>query len=283
METPESLNGFFASSVKINSKKIFIIPVVGNQILLRLSDNQAQPFPIEESDGDVLKFFCKNRLCIGQWQGSDCEVWDLMKEAEACEGFVCSELRSLLASSNDPEFSLASRAIQIVDWYRKNKFCGQCGEPNELSCTEHSLTCVKCGINHYPRISPCVIVAVVYEDKCLFARHPNWPVDRFSTLAGFIEAGESAEQALHREVFEEVGIEIENIRYVGSQAWPYPGQLMLGYMASAKQDIITVDGVEIAEAFWFRYDQFPPIIAPPTIMAGKLIKKFVEEASERYG
>ena len=108
-------------------------------------------------------------------------------------------------------------------------------------------------------------------------------MDRFSTLAGFIEAGESAEQALHREVFEEVGIEIENIRYVGSQAWPYPGQLMLGYMASAKQDIIKVDGVEIAEAFWFRYDQLPPIIAPPTIMAGKLIKKFVEEASARYG
>jgi NAD+ diphosphatase len=111
----------------------------------------------------------------------------------------------------------------------------------------------------------------------------NWPEGRLSTLAGFIEAGESAEQALHREVFEEVGVEIDNIRYIGSQAWPYPGQLMLGYIAEAKSETINVDGIEIAEADWFRYDNLPSILAPPTIMAGRLIKQFIDEAVELYG
>jgi len=126
-------------------------------------------------------------------------------------------------------------------------------------------------------------VAVTLGDKCLLARHVNWPEGRLSTLAGFIEAGESAEQALHREVFEEVGVEIHNIRYIGSQAWPYPGQLMLGYIAEAKSETINVDGIEIAEANWFRYDNLPSILAPPTIMAGRLIKQFIDEAVELYG
>jgi NAD+ diphosphatase len=126
-------------------------------------------------------------------------------------------------------------------------------------------------------------VAVTLGDRCLLARHANWPEGRLSTLAGFIEAGESAEQALHREVFEEVGVEIDNIRYIGSQAWPYPGQLMLGYIAEAKSETINVDGIEIAEANWFRYDNLPSILAPPTIMAGRLIKQFIDEAVELYG
>ena len=101
----------------------------------------------------------------------------------------------------------------------------------------------------------------------------------FSTLAGFIEAGESAEQALHREVYEEVGVEITNIRYVGSQSWPYPGQLMLGFIADAVTEEIVVDGVEISEAHWCRYDDLPHYVPPPTIMSGRLIKHFVDQAS----
>jgi len=102
-------------------------------------------------------------------------------------------------------------------------------------------------------------------------------------LAGFLEAGESAEQALHREVFEEVGIEITNLRYFGSQSWPYPGQLMLGFIADAVTDDIKIDGVEIAEADWFRYDQMPGIIAPPTIMSGRLLQQYIDDATLTYG
>ena len=130
---------------------------------------------------------------------------------------------------------------------------------------------------------PCVIVLVTRGEHCLLARNAAWPPNRYSSLAGFIEAGESAEQALHREVFEEVGLEITNLRYFGSQSWPYPGQLMLGFIADAITDDIKIDGVEIAEADWFRYDQMPGIIAPPTIMSGRLLQQYIDDATLTYG
>lgn len=282
MKTPESLDGFFAGSTSVDSERCWIVAVINNELLVPTTPGESTQLAIDVNEADTLKFFCNKRLCLGQWMGDDCEVWDLMPESAECEGFIKTELRSFLAQSDDAEFSLASRAVQLLDWHKKNQFCGQCGEANNHSKKEHSLFCERCNINHYPRISPCVIVAVTYGDRCLFARHPAWPQNRFSTLAGFIEAGESAEQALHREVFEEVGIEIKNIRYIGSQAWPYPGQLMLGYIAEAKNDTIKVDGVEIAEAHWHRYDDLPAVLAPPTIMAGKLIRQFVLESAAKY-
>ena len=106
---------------------------------------------------------------------------------------------------------------------------------------------------------------------------------RVNGPGGKLDAGESLTACARREVFEEVGLEIHNIRYVGSQAWPYPGQLMLGYIADAKTEDIKIDGVEIAEAHWFKYDQLPSVVAPPTIMAGRLIQLFVEESKARYG
>ena len=106
----------------------------------------------------------------------------------------------------------------------------------------------------------------------------TWPEGRFSALAGFLEAGESAEQALHREVFEEAGVEISNIRYVGSQAWPFPGQLMLGFLADAVTTEINVDGIEIVEAHWWHYNQLPDILPPIATMSGRLIAQFIEEA-----
>ncbi len=283
MLAPSSLKGFYASSIPIGSDNKWIVAVIEGDVLVP-SHNSLGPtsVAINSAQADGLKFFRERSLCIGQWQGIDCEVWELIPEAALSDGFVRVELRSLLAQSGDAEFSLTCRALQLLDWQAKHKFCGACGGPNQASETEHAFQCDPCDIRQYPRISPCVIVAVIKDDKCLFARHPNWPENRFSTLAGFIEAGESAEQALHREVFEEVGIEIENIRYVGSQAWPYPGQLMLGYIADAKTDNITIDGVEIAEANWHRYDKLPEVIAPPTIMAGRLIEQFVLESKAKY-
>ena len=126
-------------------------------------------------------------------------------------------------------------------------------------------------------------MVVTHGDRCLLARNASWASGRFSALAGFLEAGESAEQALHCEVFEEVGIEIDNIQYISSQSWPYPGQLMLGFIAEAVTDDIKVDGIEIAEAHWFRYDQLPEKIAQSDIMAGGLIKHFADQAALIYG
>lgn len=282
MLIPPRLNGFYASPVPINTDKKWVVAVIAGDILLASGPETHGPV-IDGDATDVLKFFCERQLTLGQWQGRDCEVWELMPEAAATEGFTLVELRSLLMTAGDEVFSLACRAVQILDWQLKHRFCGSCGEPNVVSGSEHALQCKPCKISNYPRISPCVIVLVTRGDHCLLARNPSWPANRFSALAGFLEAGETAEQALHREVFEEVGVEIDNIRYFGSQSWPYPGQLMLGFMAEAVTDNITIDGIEIAEADWFRYDNLPGIIAPPTIMSGRLLQQYIDESRLAFG
>ena len=282
MTIPPSLNGFYASPVAINTDKRWIIAVIGGDILV--ASGVSSIGPVNDSDAtDLIKFFCERRITLGQWQGRDCEVWELLPEAAVTEGFTMIELRTLLMSAGDEEFSLACRAVQLLDWQDKHRFCGSCGELNIASGSEHALECKVCKINNYPRISPCIIVLVTRGDHCLLARNPSWPANRFSALAGFLEAGETAEQALHREVFEEVGVEINNIRYFGSQSWPYPGQLMLGFIADAVTDDITIDGIEIAEADWFRYDNLPGIIAPPTIMSGRLLQQYIDESTLTYG
>lgn len=283
MTIPASLKGFYASPVALNTEKKWIVAVVGRDVLLA-DDAGVAKDPIIDSDAtDTLRFFCQRKISLGQWLARDCEVWELMPEVAATEGFTVISLRDVLMVAGEEIFALVCRAVQLLDWQDTHRFCGRCGEPNKASDKEHALTCDGCNINNYPRISPCVIVLVTRGDHCLLARNHSWPVNRFSAVAGYLEAGESAEQALHREVFEEVGVEIDNIRYIGSQSWPYPGQLMLGFIADAVTDEITVDGIEIAEAGWFRYDQLPGPNAPIGIIAGRLVQQYVAEATLAFG
>ena len=283
MTIPARLKGFYASPVALNTEKKWIVAVVGRDILLA-DDTGIVKDPIIDSDAtDTLRFFCQRKISLGQWLARDCEVWELMPEVTATEGFTVISLHDVLMVAGEEIFALACRAVQLLDWQDTHRFCGRCGELNNASDKEHALSCDGCNINNYPRISPCVIVLVTRADHCLLARNHSWPVNRFSAVAGYLEAGESAEQALHREVFEEVGIEIDNIRYIGSQSWPYPGQLMLGFIANAVTDEITVDGIEIAEAGWFRYDQLPGPTAPNGIIAGRLLQQYVTEATLAFG
>ena len=273
---PPALEGFFPANVHTGTDKLLVIPVVGRDILVVRGSSD---LVIDREQADVMKFFCEQRLVLGQWNGVDCEVWDLSPECRSMEGFSVMELRSVLLSSSDEQFSLASRAVQMLEWQRNHRYCGGCGAATESAENDHALRCISCDISLYPRISPCVIVVVRDGERCLLGRSVNWPEGRFSALAGFVEAGESAEQALHREVFEESGVQIENIRYVGSQAWPFPGQLMLGYIADAVTTEIKVDEVEIAEAYWWHHKELPSILPPITSMSGRLIARFIEEVN----
>tara|TARA_B100000767_G_scaffold271891_1_gene298466 strand:+ start:433 stop:1302 length:870 start_codon:yes stop_codon:yes gene_type:complete len=280
---PTGLNGFYASPLLLNTDKKWIIAVVGGDILLADAIGTHNNPVIDSDTSQPLHVFCQRRITLGQWHTRDCEVWDLMPQAAATEGFSIVALRDLLMVAGEEIFSLACRAVQLLGWQDTHRFCGTCGKPNQASDKEHAMVCNGCNISNYPRISPCIIVLVTRGDHCLLARNSNWPVNRFGTLAGFLEAGETAEQALHREVFEEVGVEIDNIRYIGSQSWPYPGQLMLGFMADAVTDEIKVDGIEIAQADWYRYDQLPDTLGSPRIMSGRLIQRYVDHASLVYG
>jgi NAD+ diphosphatase len=189
-------------------------------------------------------------------------------------------LRQLYGALSDAAFAMAGRAAQVVEWAATHAFCGRCATPTERVDGERCTRCPACGLLSYPRITPAVIVLVRRGDEALLAHNARAPAGWFSTLAGFVEIGESLEETLVREVREEVGIEITGIRYFGSQPWPFPHSLMVGFMADFAGGEIRVDGVEIVEARWFRADTLPPV--PPRLsIARQLIDAWVEEVQGR--
>lgn len=184
--------------------------------------------------------------------------------------------RELLLQEGFDRFSLVGQGSQMVHWYNTHRFCGRCGQPTALRGARRVLGCEPCGVDYYPRISPCIIVLVTRGRQVLLARHARHPGGYFSCLAGFIEAGETPEQAVHREVAEEAGISIRDVRYVASQPWPFPSQLMLGYFADhAGGDIRLVDQ-ELESARWFDIDDLPPVPSPHISVAGRLIQHYKE-------
>lgn len=190
-------------------------------------------------------------------------------------GLLPLDLRSKLAEADEAGFGVLARAAQIAVWHDRHRYCGHCGTAVEADAVELAKVCHACGLSVYPRISPCIIVLVVDGERCLLAHNPRFPPGRFSTLAGFIEAGESAESAVAREIREEVGVEVCNIRYVTSQAWPFPHSLMLGFLADYAGGELTPDGVEITEAGWFTRDNLPDL--PPRFAISRLlIERFIE-------
>ena len=179
-----------------------------------------------------------------------------------------------LAYVSETAFMLCARARNLLDWYRQHRFCGQCGQPTERIKGEPATSCSKCRLRFYPRISPCVIVVITRGDEMLLAqgyrhRDKGW----YGAVAGFIETGESAEQAVIREVREEVGVDVGNIQYMNSQAWPFPNQLMLGFTAEYLAGEIQPQPGEIEDARWFNINDLPSY-PPGTTIAGWLIRQY---------
>lgn len=220
---------------------------------------------------------------LGRWQQRSCfavcfstpTTEDLRRA-----GFALVSLRSQLGRICDEHFQLVGRALQIVHWHELHQFCGRCGSRTRVGRSDRARVCTSCEIRFYPRLSPCVIGIVVRGDQCLLARGPRHPEGYYSALAGFIEPGETAEQALAREVKEEVGVVISDLEYIGSQPWPFPGQLMLAFLARHAGGEINVDGEEITEADWFRVGQLP-LVPPSTTISGRLIQEFIERVTSR--
>jgi NAD+ diphosphatase len=189
--------------------------------------------------------------------------------------YQCGSLYQLLGRVDDQLFALAGRASQVLDWERDHQYCGRCGAAMVEDSTERAMRCQPCGTISYPRIAPCVITLVHRDEELLLARNVNFPRPMYSTLAGFIEAGETVEETLAREVREEVGVEVTNLRYFQSQSWPFPNQLMLGFFADYAGGDIVCDMTEIADARWFHASDLPPI-PPDSSVAGKLIRHYIE-------
>lgn len=194
----------------------------------------------------------------------------------AAEPWSVQSLRGLYGQLHDELFAIAGRAIQIATFGVTHRYCGRCGQATTRASSEHSVRCDACELPFYPRIAPAIIVLVRRGPQALLARSARFTSGMYSTLAGFVEPGESLEDTLAREVREEVGIEVTNIRYFGSQPWPFPHSLMVGFVADYAGGELQVDGVEIVEAAWFSPDALPTI--PPKLsIARRLIDAWVHE------
>ncbi len=188
---------------------------------------------------------------LGELDGRHCRSTVLEAELEAPAGHSWRSLRSLFGELDDALLGVAGRALQVAEWARTHRFCGACGGPTRQSASERCMHCDNCGHLAYPRISPAMMVLIRNGDRVLLAFHTQSPSKRFSPLAGFLEAGESIEEAVHREVFEEVGLTVHNLKYFMSQSWPFPHSLMIAFTADYLGGEIKVDETEIAEARWF--------------------------------
>lgn len=207
-------------------------------------------------------------------------IIDLGAEHVQSAGWEFASMRSLLAAGSDALFNVLARAWQYVHFLRTHRYCGQCGGMMEQVDWEMAMQCYQCKHRTYPRISPCIIVGIYRKNQILLAkgiRHKE--SNMYSTVAGFVESGESLEQAVHREVEEEVGVKINNLTYFDSQPWPFPHSLMMGFLAEYESGDIVPEEGEIDDAQWFDVDSLP-IIPPKLSIAGRLIEAIVQQDKE---
>jgi NAD+ diphosphatase len=217
---------------------------------------------------------------LGQLDGRSCYALSLEEEAAIDGGLRPVGLRELFARVEDaPLVSMVARASQTIEWWVSHAYCGRCGQPTTLHETERARSCPACRALYFPRINPAVITLVHRGDEVLLASDHRFREGFYALLAGFVEPGETLEQAAAREVREEVGVEVDELRYFGSQAWPFPSQLMVGFFARYRSGEIAVQESELSDARWFHVDAMPgPDDRPATFsIAGRLIRQFLHE------
>ena len=252
----------------------------GSSLLVRTAETTDRPNPspllpttsLVKSLGIALD---QNQF-LGYLDDMPCVAVRLPKDTALPEGVELCNLRSLYGELREDWFAIAARAVQIIEWDRTHRYCGHCATPTIQMPNERAKQCPNCGLRQYPRLSPAVIMLVYRGDKLLLARAPRFRAGMHSVLAGFVEPGESLEEAVAREVHEEVGVTIKNIRYFGSQPWPFPNSLMVGFVAEYDGGDLNPDPAEIETAGWFDRHDIPPVPGKLSI-ARKLIDWFVTE------
>lgn len=266
--------------VPAQDESVWWFIVSGNQILVAENAGAgvaAIPFlPSHEVPGAEVEYTAK----IGDYRGAPAFML-MQKEPELkLPGFHWQPLRNTLALSDADLFALGGRACQVQHFLTTHQYCGRCGTMTVQDRDELAVICPECEFQCYPRISPCIIVGIYRDDEILLARGVRHPEGLFSVLAGFVESGESLEQCLHREVYEEVGIEVTDLRYIASQTWPFPHSLMAGFIARYKSGELKLEPSELIAGGWYKVDDLPTI-PPPGTIAGKLIATVIAEVKAR--
>lgn len=207
----------------------------------------------------------KRAFRIGEWQGQP--MW-LLQESRRQD---MVSVRQLIDRDRGL-FQLAGRGVQLAEFFRSHRFCGYCGSEMHPSGTEWASLCSHCRQRYYPQIAPCIIVAIRRGEEILLAQHNRHRNGIYTVLAGFVEVGETLEQAAAREIMEESNIRVKNLRYVASQPWPFPHSLMMAFMADYDEGELHHDPKELLDAGWFHYDRLPQL--PP---AGTVARRLIED------
>lgn len=258
--------------------KVFLVQK-GNDLLI---NDKSQNLAV--LDSDEIKWSgmdITHKHFLGHLGEYACYTAELSSRSISMEGCSLRSFRSLLGLIPDNFFTLCSRSVQLSEWYKLSKYCGSCGLATSLHSKERAMYCESCNNLIYPRISPCVIVLVTKGEELLLAHNKNFPSQIFSTLAGFIESGETVEQAIEREIYEEVKINVKNCKYFGSQSWPFPGQLMLGFYADYDFGILEPDGKEIDVVKWFNFQSLPQVPPSNISISGRLIENYVKKLTKK--
>ncbi len=244
----------------------------GNRLLVQLEEGAAY-LPLLKDFAEMDLPTVRHQY-LGTLNGLHCFSIELEEEVKAPDGWTFQGLRQLHGLLDEESFWVAGAAVQIVDWDRTHQYCGRCGVKTDVRPSERAKGCPQCGLLTYPRISPAIIVLVERGDCLLLARSHRYTSSMYSVLAGFVEPGETLESAVVREIQEEVGIEVKDIQYFGSQPWPFPNSLMIAFTCQYAGGKIELEEQEIADAGWYKFDELPQV--PPEIsIARQLIDWFV--------
>ena len=239
----------------------------GDRVLLK---RNTQQFILPLHAVDTTKLSIRHQLSFS-YQQSFIHAIALDSEIAEDPDFVLISARDILKIAENIEQSqLLCRSKQLLTWHHHSLYCGHCGHATQMSTIELCKICEQCQTSIYPSTSPAIIVLIQHQDKILLGRSAHFPAGMYSALAGFVEAGESCEETVMREVKEEINIQIKNIRYFGSQSWPFPNSFMIGFLADYDQGQISINQAELEDAQWFD-KQHLPLIPPPFSIARQMI------------
>jgi NAD+ diphosphatase len=249
----------------------------GDQLLVHRSAEGAVTVPTIATLGE-LHLTCRCEHFMGRSRVSGpCVAVDLDPAAEAPPGMAFSRLRQLYGSLDDAMVWIGGRAVQIVAWWQDHQYCGGCGGQTEVHAHERARVCTSCQRMYFPRLSPAIIVLIHQGEQFLLARNRRFPKGRYSIIAGFVEPGESLEEAVRREVREEVDLAVAEIRYFGSQPWPFPNSLMLGFTARYSSGEIRLADGELQDAGWYPRDRSAlPDLPDAMSISRRLIEHYLD-------
>jgi NAD+ diphosphatase len=251
--------------------------VINHREMVLVKEAEYYRFPTDREVSALELDFERSRF-IGYWGDGSSYAVEYPAGLSLSGPLEAIPLREVLNQFSPAGIQAVSVATQVITWDKTFRFCGQCGQRTKDIPGERAKVCNGCGLTNYPRLSPSIIVSVVRDNRILLARSPRFPNNMYSVLAGFVEPGETLEECVQREVREEVGIEVANIRYFGSQNWPFPHSMMIGFTAEHAHGEIKIDDREIVDARWFAPDEVPRLPGSYSI-ARRLIDDFINGSS----